>query len=435
MTKDCYLAFENLEHKNLLSSAPWFIDAIKVSDILSQVSESINKPVIAVVDSGLDLNHSEFQNKLWNNPYDKRDGIDNDNNGYVDDINGWDFVQNDNSPQDGLYHGTHVAGIISQITSGRVDIMPLRFQNDSGLGYAGAAASAIYYAVDMKLKGVNVVAINCSFGGLDSMPGVLDTAIRRANDNGIIVVIAAGNNGVNMDVTPKYPGSLKLSNSITVAAIDQSLSLASYTNRGKNSVEVAAPGSDIYSALPNNNYGYVSGTSMAAPMVSSLVGLLKTMGNYTAYQIKNAVMQGSVALSSLVDGIKFGLIDASRSWGILKNEQPVTITPIVEQPKPPVIVPVRQMSYGFSVISSKTIKGWANISDGVSKPVVEIYINNRLRYRVVASQYRYESNRRDGFTISVNKKFLTYGWNLVEIRIKDPMHQLVSTVHKTQIRR
>ena len=346
MKKDFRLLLEKLETKALLSSNPWYVDAIKAPEVWTQISNTLtNKPVVAIVDSGLDLNHDVFKNSLWTNPYDKIDGVDNDKNGYVDDIVGWDFVQNDNSPQDGLYHGTHVAGIVSQIGNGRVSIMPLRFQNDSGLGYAGAAASAIHYAVDMKLKGVNIAAINCSFGGIDFIPSILETSIRRANDNGIMVVIAAGNNGVNMDVSPKYPASLKLSNGLTVASINQDLSLANYSNYGKNSVQIAAPGSNIYSSLPNNSYGYVTGSSMAAPMVSATVGLLKTLGSYSALQIKNAVTQGSDVLYGLIDRIGGGLVNVLNSWNILKLQTPqIEPSPaVINEPKSPAETPlVRQ---------------------------------------------------------------------------------------------
>lgn len=437
MKKDFRLGLEKLDTKLLLSSNPWFIDSIKAPEVWSQVIGSVDKPVVAIVDSGLDLNHSQFQNSLWSNPYDKIDGIDNDNNGYVDDIVGWDFVQNDNSPQDGLYHGTHVAGIVTKIGNGNISIMPLRFQNDSGLGYAGAAASAIHYAVDMKLKGVNLAAINCSFGGIDFIPGVLETAIRRANDNGIVVVIAAGNNGVDMDVSPKYPASLKLSNGLTVASINPDLSLASYSNYGKNSVHVAAPGSDIYSSLPNNSYGYVSGSSMAAPMVSAVVGLLKSLGSYSASQIKNVIMQGSGVLSGLMDKIGGGLVNVLKSWNLLKAQEPEGLSVVVQPPQQLVVEsPSRKLSYGFDTISAKTVKGWANFSDNnISKPIVEVYVNNRLRYRVVANQYRYYSGSSNGFAVSLNRKFLKYGWNLIEIRIKDPTNQLSSIVLKKNVRR
>lgn len=434
MTKDCLTGLEKLERRELLVADTWFVDAIKATETIGYLTTiQYNKPVVAIVDSGLDINHTEFKNNLWNNPYDQLDGIDNDKNGYVDDINGWDFVQNDGTPQDGLFHGTHVAGIVSQIVKDKAQIMPLRFQNDNGLGYAGAAASSIHYAVDMKLKGVNIVAINCSFGGLDSMPSVLETAIKRANDNGIVVVMAAGNNATDMDLSPKYPGSLKLSNSLTVAAINPDMSLANYSNYGKNSVDVGAPGSSIYSSLPNNTYGYVSGSSMAAPVVSATVALLKTLGNYSASQIKNAILQGSFVAVSWVDKIRTGFIDILNSYNILKLEKPQDIK-VVEQPKSEVTSPVKTISYAFDTVSSRTIRGWAKLSDS-GKAIVEIYINKKLRYRVVADAFRNDTGRKDGFVVSINRKFLTQKSNQLEIRIKDSLGRVNPIVFKKLVNR
>lgn len=434
MKKDFRLAVEKLETKCLLSSKPWYINSINASEVWDKVIINGAKPVVAVIDSGIDLNHDIFKNNKWINPYDKIDEVDNDGNGYIDDVSGWDFVQNDGVPQDEFYHGTHVAGIISLVSNNKVDILPLRFQNNSGMGYAGAAASAVNYAVDVKIKGANIAAINCSFGGLDVMPPVLETALRRANDNGIIVVLAAGNNGVNMDLTPKYPGSLKLINSITVGAINSDLSLAGYSNYGKHSVEIAAPGSDIYSALPNNTYGYISGSSMAAPMVSATIGLLKTIGNYSAYQIKNIIMQSAGVLSGLSDKVLGGLINTLNAWNMLKMIQP-EVTPIIEKPKAIVIVPERKIAFDFDEVSGRIIKGWANISDKISKPLVEVYINGKLQYKSIANQYRYDTSRRDGFVISINRRLLKYKWNTVEVRIIDPMKTLASVIYKKQIRK
>lgn len=440
MKKDFRLGIERLDQLVLLSTNPWYIDNIRASEVWSQIDNANTKPIVAIVDSGIDLNHDEFKNSLWTNQYDKVDGIDNDGNGYVDDIHGWDFVQNDNSPQDGLFHGTHVAGIVSKIGNGQIQIMPLRFQDNNGLGYLGAASMAINYAVDMKLKGHNIIAINCSFGGLDGMSDVLPSAIRRANDNGIVVVLAAGNNGVDMDVSPKYPGVLSYTNSITVGAINSDGSLAGYSNYGKNSVTVAAPGSDVYSSLPNNVYGYVSGTSMAAPMVTSAVGLLRSFGNYSATQIKNAIMQGCSSVVELMDRIKYGALDIAKSLGVLKTMvQEQTKPVVVVNPSPPVspIAPVVvfRLNARFDIFSGKQMKGWANISNSSSKAVVQIYINNVLRYNVRADQYRYDTRRYDGFNVSINRKFLNLRSNLLEVRIKDPLNRANQLVYKSYVGR
>lgn len=151
MKKDFRLSLEKLDSRIALSSNPWYVDAVKAPEVWSQITTTVNnKPVVAILDSGIDLNHEALKNNLWKNPNEKVDGIDNDGNGYVDDVSGWDFVDNDSVAQDGFYHGTFVAGIVNSVANGNVNILPLRFQNNSGLGYSSAAAYAIDYAIGLK---------------------------------------------------------------------------------------------------------------------------------------------------------------------------------------------------------------------------------------------------------------------------------------------
>lgn len=228
MNKDVGLYCERLENKRVLSGFDgWNISAINMP-VLSDLNP-ITSSVVAIVDSGSDLSHPFLKDNLWNNPYEKLDGIDNDNNGHIDDINGWDFVNNDNLPEDSFYHGTAVAGVVKSADP-NVKIMSLKFQNNNGLGYTGAAASAINYATIMKLKGVNIAALNLSWGGGTSSSLVLESAIKRANDAGIIVVSAAGNNASDNDIVPRYPSSYKFSNTISVAGSVDNVSLAGFSN-------------------------------------------------------------------------------------------------------------------------------------------------------------------------------------------------------------
>lgn len=433
MKKDFLQGPEQLEHKRLLSSNPWYIDAIRASATYQNIEISNNKPVVAIVDSGADLNHELLKNNLWRNPKDPVDGIDNDSNGYVDDNVGWDFVQNDGVPQGDFYHGTHVAGIVKLITNGNVDLMILRFQDNNGLGYAGAAAYAINYAVQMKKAGVNLVAINCSFGGLSYNSSVIDNAIKNASNNNILVVIATGNENVNTDLSPRYPGSLKYANTITVAAIDQSLALAGYSNYGKSTIEVASPGSNIYSSLPNNNYGYVSGTSMAAPMVSAAAGLLKTLGNYSAGQIRDAIIRGSEMVSGLLDKVSYGLINVLNAWNILKSQSPLSSGGSVVASPTIVSKPVSELLYGFYRVDKRIIEGWVKVTNSPSKPIVYVYINKYLRYVVVANNYRVDRKSYDAYKININKKFMNLKNNLVEIKIKSSLQSPVVTIYKKYI--
>ncbi len=228
--------------------------------------------VIAVLDSGVAFDHPDLTDNIWvNNGEIPDNGRDDDNNGYVDDVNGWDFVNSDNLPHDyskDLYtdgHGTHVAGIIAasgnngQGVTGvlwSARIMPLQifdlFQVDT---FEAAVIqhiriiSAIEYAVD---NGARI--INCSFGGPSATQFMYDV-IDYANRNGVLVVAAAGNSGENNDLTPSYPASYELPNIIAVAATDQDDNLADYSNYGEQSVDLAAPGGsgiipNIYSTTP-----------------------------------------------------------------------------------------------------------------------------------------------------------------------------------------
>ena len=207
--------------------------------------------VVAVIDSGVDINHPDLAANIWVNPGETPgNGIDDDANGYVDDVNGWDFYIDDNDPRDANGHGTHVAGTIAAVgnngtggtgVSWSAKIMALRFLDAWGSGTTANAIAAIEYATAM---GADI--INNSWGG-----GGFNTSLKTAIEaSGAVVVCAAGNSGINNDGTPHYPSSFNSANIIAVAASDQNDALASFSNYGANSVDVAAPGTNIYSAAP-----------------------------------------------------------------------------------------------------------------------------------------------------------------------------------------
>ena len=206
------------------------------------------------------------------------DGVDQDSNGYVDDLLGWDFANSDNDPMDDNNHGTHVAGTIGAVGNNGVGVaginwsislMPLKFLSASGSGLVSRAVMAIDYAVN---KGVKLT--NHSWGGANYSVS-LAAAIGRARDAGHIIVAAAGNSGQNLDSSPQYPASYSTSynNVVTVASVNSSDQLASSSNYGVNTVTLAAPGVSILSTVRNNGYSYFSGTSMAAPHVAGAIAL------------------------------------------------------------------------------------------------------------------------------------------------------------------
>lgn len=241
--------------------------------------------VIVVIDGGMDLDHEDLKDNLWVNPFEiPNNNEDDDGNGYIDDVHGWDFANNDNAPEDDTFrgHGTHVAGIAAaRGNNGKgvtgvcwnCKIMPLKFTDSTGRGSTSTAMKAIEYAVDMKQKGVNIVVINNSWGG-GSYSRLLKEAVEETNQNNILFVAAAGNDGTDNDERPFYPASYKNNNIIAVGAIDCLGKKASFSNYGRRHVDIFAPGEAIYSTIPGDTCSYMSGTSMAAPQVSGAIALI-----------------------------------------------------------------------------------------------------------------------------------------------------------------
>jgi subtilisin family serine protease len=217
--------------------------------------------VIGVVDTGVDITHPDLAANIWTNPGEiPANGIDDDGNGYVDDVNGYNFTGGNADANDIDSHGTHIAGTIAATGKNgvgviglqyRAKILPMRVSAD-GLTISTAAAIEAYeYAIHFKQNGVNIAALNASYGG-PSFSSAENSAIAALRDNGIILCAAAGNEAVNNDVTPSYPANYNLSNIISIASINQSNGLSSFSNFGASTVDIAAPGSNIYSTLPQH---------------------------------------------------------------------------------------------------------------------------------------------------------------------------------------
>ncbi|MFM7034768.1 MAG: S8 family peptidase [Planctomycetia bacterium] len=284
--------------------------------------------VVAVIDSGIDLTHPDLAANIWTNPGEiAGNGIDDDSNGFVDDVHGWNFVDNSPNVQDGYGHGTHVSGIIGAVGNNgmgiaginwSVSIMPLKFQDNFGLGYTGEAIAALNYATMMRRDhGINVVVTNNSWGGGTGLSGMLQEAIRAQGEAGITFVAAAGNGAADCDVSPRYPACLDLPNVISVAASDRYDNLAIFSNYGSSTIDLAAPGIGIYSTLPGGNYGYLSGTSQAAPQVSGVVAMLAA--------VKPAITVAEVraAIFGSVDSVA-GLVGKTVTGGRLNAEAALT---------------------------------------------------------------------------------------------------------------
>ncbi len=276
---------------------------------------------IGVIDEGAMFEHVDLAANFWTNPFDVADGADNDGNGYVDDVNGWDFANNDKTVFDGTGddHGTHVSGTIGAVggngtgvagVNWAVKIISAKFLGATG-GTTANAIKAIDYITDLKMRhGLNIPATNNSWGGGGFSQSLKD-AIARANAQNILFVAAAGNDGLNTETNTSYPSGYDNDNIIAVASITSTGAMSSFSNYAATKVDIGAPGSSINSTLPGSSgrgkratytstYGSYSGTSMATPHVAGGVALYaSTHPGSTAAQIKAAILNSAVFTSSL----------------------------------------------------------------------------------------------------------------------------------------
>lgn len=272
---------------------------------------------IGIIDEGYMYTHEDLTANAGKNPGEiAGNGIDDDGNGYKDDVYGWDFDGNNSSVFDGVNddHGTHVAGTIGGVGGNgkgvagicwNVKMLDAKFLGTRG-GTTANAIKAVDYFTDLKNKGLNIVATNNSWGG-GGFSQALQDAIERANQAGILFIAAAGNSGTNNDATPSYPSGYPNANVIAVAAITNTGSLASFSQYGATTVDIGAPGQGIYSTVPvksgkNVTSGYASynGTSMATPHVTGAAALFaSTHPGATAAQIKAAILNSAVGTASL----------------------------------------------------------------------------------------------------------------------------------------
>jgi subtilisin family serine protease len=278
--------------------------------------------IVAIIDTGIDINHQELRNAIWANPGEiDGDGIDNDGNGYVDDIHGWNFYSNNNKVFSGSEdsHGTHAAGTISAsrgsygiagITDNNyVKIMPLKaLGGKEGVGSPDAVIKAIKYAEE---KGASIC--NLSMG----TTGYSEELAQTMKNSHMLFVVSCGNGGVsglgyNTDVYPVYPASLPYDNIISVANILFDGTLSKDSNYGAASVDIAAPGTYILSTIPDNSYGYMSGTSMAAPMVTGVAAMLYSYRtDISLADVKTIILNSSRKLDTLSGKVvSGGLLDA-----------------------------------------------------------------------------------------------------------------------------
>jgi subtilisin family serine protease len=259
--------------------------------------------VVGIIDTGIDINHPDLQANIWTNPGEsgggkETNGIDDDGNGRVDDVHGWDFFSNNNSVYDDPaidFHGTHVAGTIGAVGNNgigvtginwQVKMMPLKFLGSPTGGSTAGAVAAINYAVDMRNRGVNIRLLNNSWGSSGGPGQALTDAVSAANNVGILFVAAAGNETTDNDDAPGTPGGVDAPNVLRVVATDRIEDLAFFSNVGTRLPSLGAPGRGVLSTTPRNyadatytepdgsTYSFFAGTSMAAPHVTGVAALV-----------------------------------------------------------------------------------------------------------------------------------------------------------------
>ncbi|MCH2134101.1 MAG: S8 family serine peptidase [Phycisphaerales bacterium] len=299
---------------------------------------------IAVIDSGVQWDHPDLDGNIWSNPGEiPNNGTDDDGNGYVDDIRGWDFYSGDNNPDDTDGHGTHVAGTIAAESNNgqgvagvmwQADIVPLRFLGPYG-GYTSDAIAAVQYCTNTGIR-----LSNNSWGGGGYSTALAD-AIVASQSIGHLFLAAAGNSGDNTDSTPHYPSAYGAGNIISVLATNNRDQLASFgagsgydSNYGATTVDIGAPGVDIAATYPTDSYAYLSGTSMATPNVTGVVGLIMSQNpSWSWSAVRDRLMDTARPVAGLSGRCVTGAV-ANAEAAVAGGSPPANTAPTVSISSP-----------------------------------------------------------------------------------------------------
>jgi len=313
------------------ASSQWALNTINARTAWDYTTGS-RSIIVAVIDTGVDYNHPDLASNTWINTREiSGNGRDDDGNGFVDDVRGYDFANNDVEPLDDNGHGTHVAGIIGALgnngagvagTNWNVQIMPIKFMSANGSGFLSNAVKSVNYAVQ---NGAKIINNSWGGGGYDS---AMASAITNAQNKGVIFVVAAGNAANNNDLNPQYPANYSNANVVSVAASDQNNNLASFSNYGAGTVDIAAPGVSIISTTPNNTYSSYSGTSMASPYIAGALALVWSIRpDWTYSQVIADVLNTANRTAGLNGKVTTGVLDLGKAVSAAVASQPITPTP------------------------------------------------------------------------------------------------------------
>ena len=331
--------------------------------------------VVAIIDTGIDYNHPDLASNIWTNPGEiPANGLDDEGNGYIDDVHGYDFYNNDSDPLDDNSHGTHVAGTIGAMTNNglgvsginwQVSMAALKFLDASGSGYISGAISAIQYA------GANGIKTSNNSWGTSYSQALYDAMqnIGQAHDH--LFIAAAGNTGTSTDLIPIYPGAFDLDNIISVAAITESDVLAGFSTWGPSSVDLAAPGINILSTIRSAGYAAMNGTSMATPHVTGVSLLLRGLHPDWAYsQVKTQILSTTRHVDALTGKVlTSGVLNALSALGD-QNPPPIPTPPPQVTPTP---TPQTNKAQDEQTIVGRKKGSYTNTwyLDGVAEELVE----------------------------------------------------------------
>jgi len=361
---------------------------------------------VAVIDTGIDYNHEDLKEQMWNNPLEIPDnGVDDDDNGYIDDIHGADFANDDGDPMDDQMHGTHCAGTIAGVGNNRfgvtgvawrgVRLMALKFLDASGAGRTSDAIRAIDYAV---AQGAKIASNSWGGGGSNS---ALRAAIEHAEAAGMLFTAASGNEGLNNDEVPSFPANYEIPNIISVASSTWEGELSDFSCFGNHTVHVAAPGSNIYSTVPGGGFATLSGTSMATPHVSGLAALVWMYRPMLSMHQVRQVIIGSVRKLAGLEGklITDGLINAKNAlesaWAF-------------EPPRPPVHAP-RGIAFEDDDPSIGACSGTVTIIAAADESDIEyyqVYFVSGAGFQLEALGGRIPATGEEELTLEVNTSFV-----------------------------